>query len=123
MGMLPSFKVQDILELVKKGATIEAQEKIMELREFALTLQEENISLKEEIKQLKEELEIKESLEWDGRLYWLIMKGQNKKDGPFCQRCYDDNKKLIRLQKNNGNENDSVIGVGGWFCTLCNQVY
>jgi len=44
---LPNYK--DIVELLKKGATIEAQEKIMELREAALELQEENISLKNQV--------------------------------------------------------------------------
>ncbi len=36
---LPRYK--EIVELVKKGATLEAQEKIIELREAALELQEE----------------------------------------------------------------------------------
>lgn len=42
MGLSPNYK--DIIELIKKGSTIEAQEKIMELREGALALQEENIN-------------------------------------------------------------------------------
>jgi hypothetical protein len=37
---LPSYK--DIIELVKTGATIDAQERIMALRQAALELQEEN---------------------------------------------------------------------------------
>ena len=35
---LPAYK--DIIELIKKGATVEAQEKIMEPRETALSLRE-----------------------------------------------------------------------------------
>lgn len=42
---MPSYK--DIVDLIKKGATIEAQEKIMELREAAVELQDENISLRQ----------------------------------------------------------------------------
>jgi len=49
---LPSYK--DIVDLLKKGATIEAQEKIMELRESALELQEENINLKNQVLELQE---------------------------------------------------------------------
>ncbi len=48
---LPNYK--DIVELLKKRATIEAQEKIMELREAALALQEENISLKNQVMDLQ----------------------------------------------------------------------
>jgi uncharacterized protein with PIN domain len=58
---LPSYK--DILELLKKGATIEAQEKIMELREAALELQEENINLKNQVLELQEKVRKLESFE------------------------------------------------------------
>lgn len=49
---LPRYK--EIVELIKKGSTLEAQEQIMELREAALELQEENIELKELVKELEE---------------------------------------------------------------------
>lgn len=58
---LPSYK--DIAELIKKGATIEAQEKIMELRESALELQEENINLKNQVLELQERVQKLESFE------------------------------------------------------------
>lgn len=58
---LPSYK--DIIELIKKGSTIEAQEKIMELRESALELQEENLDLKNQIIQLQEAVRKLESFE------------------------------------------------------------
>ncbi|WP_445947146.1 hypothetical protein [Shewanella sp.] len=58
---LPSYK--DIAELIKKGATIEAQEKIMELRESALELQEENINLKNKILELQQKVRKLESFE------------------------------------------------------------
>ena len=48
---LPSYK--DIIELIKAGATIEAQEKIMELRQSALEIQEENIKLRNRIIELE----------------------------------------------------------------------
>jgi len=58
---LPSYK--DIVDLLKKGATIEAQEKIMELREYALDLQEENMNLKNHILELQEQVRKLESFE------------------------------------------------------------
>ena len=91
---LPTYK--DIVELLKKGATVEAQEQIMELREGALALQEENFGLREKVRNLEESLRIKGQLQFDGASYWLS--DGNKTDGPFCQHCYDTSGKLIRLQ-------------------------
>jgi len=61
MALLPKYK--DIVDLIKKGSTIEAQEKIMELREAALTLQEETLELKAKIKELEEKLNKKEEVD------------------------------------------------------------
>jgi len=49
--------VKEIWELVKAGATIEAQEKVMELRQAVMDLQETNIDLREELQSLKAELQ------------------------------------------------------------------
>jgi ribosomal protein L37AE/L43A len=108
MALLPNYK--DIVELIKKGATIEAQEKIMELREGALALQEENVKLKERIAGLELELTKKKDVQWDAPFYWAFS-GETK-DGPFCQKCYDSDGKLIRLQK---------IEEGNWHCKSCNN--
>lgn len=91
---LPTYR--DIVELLKKGATVEAQEQIMALREGALALQEENFNLREKVKSLEEALRIKNQLTFDGSSYWLT--DGNKTEGPFCQHCYDTTGKLIRLQ-------------------------
>ncbi|GEM_PF-1524111 len=44
--------------------------------------------------------------------YWVI--SEDKKDGPFCQRCYDTDQKLIRLQ---GGSNDK------WLCHACKSYF
>ena len=91
---LPSYK--DIIELLKKGATVEAQEQIMALREGALMLQEENFDLREKVKTLETSLQVKGQINFDGASYWLD--DGTKSDGPFCQHCYDISGKLVRLQ-------------------------
>ena len=48
---MPGYK--DIVELIKMGSTIEAQEKIMELRETALEFQNENLTLKNQNQQMQ----------------------------------------------------------------------
>jgi hypothetical protein len=97
---------------MKKGATVEAQEKIMELREGALELQEENLELKEKIKSLEESIKFKKKVEWQKPHYFVVT--EDSQEGPFCQRCYDGNEKLIRLQ---GGNNDF------WSCLECNSKY
>ena len=108
--MFPKYK--DIVDLLRKGATVEAQEKIMELREGALELQEENVELKEKIKSLEASIEFKQKIEWQKPHYFIVT--DNTQEGPFCQRCYDVNEKLIRLQ---GRNNDF------WSCLECNSTY
>ena len=85
-----------LTDLVKKGMTVEAREKIMDLREMLLELRESNIELQEEIKSLKEEQLIVSELSYKNNVYWI--NGDKEKDGPFCPPCWDDKKKLIRMQ-------------------------
>lgn len=84
----------------------------MELREEALGLEEENIKLKERISELESELNKKKEVQWEDPFYWATVDG--KKEGPFCQKCYDSDGKIIRLQK---------IEKGNWHCKLCNNNY
>jgi hypothetical protein len=112
--MIPRYR--DIIDLIKKGSTVEAQEKIMELREGALELQEENQFLKEKIRELEAKLKIQGNLQYDSGVYWLWEEdgaGDNTvKTGPFCQRCQDVDSRLVRLQ---GGENDV------WDCHGCGK--
>ena len=110
MNLLPNYK--EIIELVKKGATLEAQGKITELRESAISLREENIQLRERIKELENKLNLKENLYYEKPYYWL--KDGDNKDGPFCQKCYDSESKLIRLQ---------ILKRGFWICKSCQKSY
>ena len=106
---IPNYK--DIIELLKKGMTLEAQEKIMELREAALEIQEENFSLRQKIQQLEGELHRSKNLIFKSNVYWLSEDGRQK-DGPFCPHCKDDKDKLIRLRigTNQGH---------AWECPIC----
>jgi len=114
MSLIETSK--EIYELIKKGATLELQEKLIKMREEALALQEENIALKEQIKKLEERLAVSKNLEWDGRVYWLIVP-DGKKQGPFCQYCYDTESKLIRLQAYSYTDEDRRHD--SWGCLAC----
>jgi hypothetical protein len=66
----------------------------------------------EKIKKLEEALEIKQKLRYEAPYYWLD--DGPKKEGPFCQACYDTDGKLIRLQSNRE---------GYWCCKACKNFY
>jgi hypothetical protein len=106
---LPTYK--DIVDLIKKGETVEAQERIMELREAVIELKDENSSLHQRVQSLEEELRIKGQLKFEKTVYWLLE--DEGKTGPFCQCCYDIDKKLARPQDYGSN----------WYCVACKQGY
>jgi len=71
-----------------------------------------NLKLQKENRVLKQAAEIKGKLIYEAPFYWLV--DGDKRDGPYCQKCYDDNQKLIRLQ---------LLGKGLWECKTCDNDY
>ena len=106
MGIIDNVK--DISELVKKYNNLELSQKIIDLRDEIFELKEDNLKLKEKIKALEAEKKINEKMFFEPPFYWL-KDGENK-CGPYCQKCYDDKKKLIRLQD---------LKNGYWRCLVC----
>lgn len=78
----------------------------IELAEIQALLQ----SKQKEIDELKTQLDLKREVTWDPPSYWIGPKKNG--DGPYCQNCYDDKSKLIRLQGN---------GNGYWNCKSCDS--
>lgn len=106
MSTLPDYKT--IVDLIKKGMTLEAQEQIMTLREAAVDLKAENTTLRESLSELQKKLDLKDHVEYEAPYYFL--RYADKKDGPFCQHCYDKDEQLIRLQSRRK---------GIWECLSC----
>ncbi len=67
-----------------------------------------------EIQRLKGQLEKQGNILWETPYYFLI-KENGEKDGPYCQKCYDSKRKLIRLQ--------SVGPKCYWRCYECTSNY
>lgn len=111
MSALPNYK--DIVDLLKKGATFEAQEKILELREAAMSLQEENLQLRSQMSKLQSEVATAKSLRFDRGLYWLE-EPAGQRDGPFCPICKDNDSKMVRLH--DGRKRDLL---SRWCCLVC----
>ena len=90
MAIIDTSKI--IVELAKKGMTIELQEKIMQLREEALELQEENLKLKTENIELKKKEELQEKVKFERKVYY-----REGDEIPFCPYCYEKHQLLIHL--------------------------
>ena len=71
------------------------------------------------IKQLNEKLELKENVVFVNGVYWI--QRENEKDGPYCQRCYDVDKSLIRLQFHSTTLYGSTTRY--YSCTACKTNY
>jgi hypothetical protein len=107
-----------IANLVKQGATMELQERIMELREAVLNAKEELLKLREENNELTRAAEEQRNIVFRDGVYWLqYQEDENDLDGPFCQRCRDADRKMVRLQKNRTGSD------GKWNCYGCGRFY
>ena len=112
----------DIAKFIKNGQdTLNKSEqklKLAELIESLADIKMETAEIKsiiiekdEKIYELEKVLSIKENLTYEAPYYWLN-NDDDIKEGPYCQKCYDTDKKLIRLQ---------ALGTGEWTCNTCEK--
>ncbi len=113
----------DLAKIIKdSGNTLEQAEVNFKLAELVGALAEAKLELasiqevlaskEKQINKLKSEMDVKSNLQWERPYYFL--KDGDSKEGPFCQKCYDTDSKLIRLQ-----ERDQ----GSWCCHTCTGYY
>lgn len=92
---------QRILAILKKQREISKVSKLSPVADTEGPSQHELVALN-----------IQKNAQYEKPFYWIIE--NNKKDGPFCQQCYDNERKLIRpLDHNNG----------VWTCPTCKNIY
>jgi hypothetical protein len=105
--VLPNYK--DIIDLIKKGSTIEAQEKIMELREGAIELQEQNIELRQKVRELERQLSAIGDWEAEKNRYLLVApwrgpaqvyalresQSQGQRPHFLCTNCFHNSKRVV----------------------------
>lgn len=91
-------ELKSIGKVLQEAGKIEQYQQILDTQDQLLKMQKRITELEGENKILVNMLEIHEKIVFENdRFYYLIGEDQ-KKDGPFCQPCYDSNSKLIRLQ-------------------------
>src|SRR3989344_368495 len=91
-------ELKSIGRVLQEAGKIEQYRQILDALQKLLEMQKKIDELETENKGLKEEFEIKGNLIPEKNVYWLEKDGF--KDGPFCICCWDSERKLIRLNKN-----------------------
>ena len=92
-------QLKSIGKILKDAGKIEQYSQILDAREKLLEMQNRMGQLESENSTLKEQLKITENLIYKNNAYWIIK--NNEEDGPFCSRCWDKNKDLIRMTRTN----------------------
>lgn len=116
----------DIAKLISdSGVTLEKAEIKLKIAELVSALADAKMEIADiqslilekdaQIVELQRALDEKVTLTFDGKIYWS---GEgDSREGPFCQRCYDAERKLIRLQYHHGAR-------ATWYhCTACGTDY
>lgn len=89
MGIYEATK--DVANVLREAGKIEEYKTILDLQGKLQEMQNTIFELEKENRNLKEKFEIKEKLVYRNNSYW------NEEDGPFCSRCFEKNKNLLRM--------------------------
>src|SRR5256885_467658 len=104
--------IKKVLAVAKRLKDADVQEILLDAQERALSLKEELVTLRAENLGLREQLAAKVAAEFDSGAYWS--KTAEGRDGPFCSRCYDVDRRLVRMKQN----------LGQWHrCPQCDQAF
>ncbi len=111
---------KELIDLAKKGATIELELRLIKMQESELEHREEIVNLKSKLAKLEEVANTNKELEFTDGMYV-------KNNEHYCQLCWDSEQKLIRLQQRENksmDEYERVYDNGTYYsCLKCTSVY
>lgn len=93
---------------------IELMEALVDAKAGLIEAKSQVVDKDKLIMELQGKLETKESIFYKEPFYWKDL-GDGKKDGAFCQKCYDGEEKLVRLISKNGYD------AGSHHCSVCDN--
>ena len=85
-----------ILDAVEARDGVAASKLILELQGTALDLRDDNARLREQVAALEAHIDMIDQMQFDGTFYWRG--AADEKQGPYCQKCLDMERRAIRLQ-------------------------
>jgi hypothetical protein len=95
MNFVDYFKVA--YELAKKAQSVELQGELMAMREAYNALHEQDLELRGRVRELEEQLAVTGTLTFREPSYYRTQE-DGSEDGPFCQRCWDVEHRLVRVK-------------------------
>jgi hypothetical protein len=110
-NLLHATCFKQALDLARAGRWEEARQTLKGLQDEFIALYDENQALKQQLREVAEVLDLSESMRFDGQKYWL--ETEDNREGPYCQVCYDQHGKLLRLQEQKRH----------WQCKGCGNLY
>ncbi|PIR55121.1 hypothetical protein COU74_02990 [Candidatus Peregrinibacteria bacterium CG10_big_fil_rev_8_21_14_0_10_36_19] len=90
MGIYDAAK--DAAKVLKEAGKIDEYQKILDLIDDLFEKRDRIEKLQKDNVHLKKQLETQENYFFENNSYWH----KDNKDGPFCSRCFDKSKDLIR---------------------------
>ena len=101
----------------KKDHDPQLMELFSDLREKVWALYESDAALREKVGELEDKLNLRENVFFDQDIgAWFKGTPEDRKDGPFCAKCYTEKKELVPMSK------FSSYNLGPlWLCPVCNS--
>lgn len=93
---MPSRTYDEVLDLFRNGGVAEAEEMFNALHADARTRQQQSSARRAPVHAAATESDEKRPPVSDGIAYYQVVNG--KKDGPYCQNCYDAESRLEKLR-------------------------
>ena len=94
-------ELKSIGKVLQEAGKIEQYQQILDTLQKLLEMQKKIDELEADKRELREKLNIKENLKYENSMYWIYH--TDRKDGPFCSRCWDVNKNLVRVKQSVSN--------------------
>lgn len=92
--------LKDAAKVLREADKIEQYKEILDALEKMMEMRARISELETEVLELKKLRATDDQLEYQDKAYWL------DEDGPFCSRCWDADKKLVRLRQQNNQKSD-----------------
>jgi hypothetical protein len=108
-GVMVVFdELKSVAQVLQEAGKIEQYRQILDAQKELLQMQKKIQDIETEKADLLRKLEIRSDIFFENNVYWRKM-GGDKKEGPYCSRCWDEKGKLIHMH----NDGDS------FFCPAC----
>ena len=93
-----------LLTAIREDDSIAVSQLILDLEGVALDLREENERLRKQVAALEAHIDLVDQMHFDGTFYWRGI--GDEREGPYCQKCLDGERRAIRLQYRNKTVSD-----------------